>query len=64
MKEYIKQVYEEGLGKTVYIPIKQKIDKNTKGSSNVILTKLIKIIYGIIALIIAFILFYVAYPFN
>lgn len=64
MKEYIRQIYEEGLGRSVYIPIKKNIDKKTKGDKNKFLTKLIKIIYGIIAFIIAFLLFYVAYPFN
>lgn len=64
MKEYIKQIYEEGLGRSVYVPLKKKIDKKTKGNTNKFLTKSIKVIYGILALIIAFLLFYVAYPFN
>ena len=64
MKEYIKQVYEEGLGRSIYVPVKKKIDKKTKGNTNKLLTKLVKFEYGIIALVIAFLLFYVAYPFN
>ena len=64
MKEYIKQVYEEGLGRSIYVPVKKKIDKTTKGNTNKFLTKLVKFVYGIIALVIAFLLFYVAYPFN
>lgn len=64
MKDYIRQVYEEGLGRSIYVPLKKKIDNKTKGSTNKFLTKLVKIIYGIIALAIAFLLFYVAYPFN
>lgn len=64
MKDYIKQIYEEGLGKSIYVPLKKMIDKNTNGGSNDFFTKLIKIIYGIFALIVAFILFYIAYPFN
>ena len=64
MKDYVRQVYEEGLRRSVYVPLKKKIDKKTKGSTNKFLTNLVKIIYGIIALVIAFLLFYVAYPFN
>lgn len=64
MKDYIRQIYEEGLGRSVYVPLKKIIDKKTKGSTNKFFTKLIKVIYGIIALVIAFVLFYVAYPFN
>ncbi len=64
MKSYIKQIYEEGLGKSIYIPLKKKIDKKTKGKTKKVLSKLLKIVYMGVALIIAFLLFYIAYPFS
>ena len=64
MKSYIKQIYEEGLGKSIYVPLKKKIDRKTTGKTKEILLKLLKVIYMVIALFIAFLLFYIAYPFN
>ena len=29
MKDYINQINEEGLGKSIYVPLKKMIDKNT-----------------------------------
>lgn len=64
MKNYWKQIYEEGLGKTIYVPLKKSIDNSIKGKMNKILTIFTKLFYAIIAFAIAFLLFYVAYPFN
>lgn len=64
MKGYINQIFEEGLGSTIFKPIKGQIDKHTKGNINKILTSILKFVYIILAILIAFCLFYVAYPFN
>ena len=58
MKKYIDQIFYEGLGKTIYLPIEKlikKINKETLKNRLIILTK---IIYFVIALIIAIFLFY------
>lgn len=60
MKPYIDQIYNEGLGQSVYLPLKKLIDeKIKKKKANILITKSIKIIYLIFVLIvcIAFIYF-------
>ena len=51
MKDYLNQIFYEGLGKSVYVPIEKKI-KNISEK----LVKLWKIIYACIAIILALIL--------
>ena len=62
MKEYIRQIYEEGLGYVVFQPIKKYIDKNTKGEKKLVLNNILKVVYLIIALILTIVLFYVKFP--
>ena len=59
MKKYIDQIFYEGLGKTIYYPIEEKIIKkiNNKKKQRVF-TIFVKSIYFIIALLIAIMLFY------
>lgn len=63
MKGYINQIFHEGLGSTLYTPIKKLIDKKTKGKVNKVITILVTIIYIALILLIAFGLFYVTFPF-
>lgn len=56
MKQYINQIFYEGLGKSIYCPIENKIKK--LNNKNVIkdLTLLCKVIYFIISIFISIVL--------
>lgn len=57
MKEYIDQIFYEGLGKTLYYPIEKVIKKtkNKKLEKNLILTW--KILYFLFSIVVAILLF-------
>jgi len=58
MKEYIDQIFYEGLGKSLYCPLEKKIKKlnNDSLEKNLIIT--LKVIYLIFSLFIAICLLY------
>ena len=58
MKKYIDQIFYEGLGKSIYNPIENKINKLKNKKTKKIFTFIVKSIYFIIAIIIAIVLFY------
>lgn len=58
MKKYIDQIFYEGLGRSIYYPIEKLIDKINNKSIKNIFTIIVKCIYFIVAIIIAFMLFY------
>jgi hypothetical protein len=58
MKKYLDQIFYEGLGKTIYYPIEKLIKKINKEKLKNSLILLAKIIYLIIAIVIAIFLFY------
>lgn len=62
MKGYIKQIYNEGLGLTLYKPAEQVINKIKNRIVKNILIILYKCIYFIVAITIAILLFLVTYP--
>lgn len=59
MKEYIDQIFYEGLGKSIYCPVENII--NNFSNKNIIkfLTIICKVIYFIISIFIAVVLLYV-----
>ena len=58
MKKYIDQIFYEGLGKTIYVPVENKI-KNIKNEKlRNIFTVSVKCLYFVLAILIAFMLFY------
>ena len=59
MKEYIKQIFYEGLGKSIYCPIENVIKKIKNKNIEKYLTLLCKVVYFIISIIIAIVLLYV-----
>ena len=59
MKEYINQIFYEGLGKSLYYPIENKIKKSKNNNIKNKLIIVTKIIYFIFSLILALILFYI-----
>jgi len=58
MKKYLDQIFYEGLGKTIYLPIEKLINKINNKSFKNILIIFLKIMYFVIALVIAICLFY------
>jgi len=62
MKEYVKQIYNEGLGLTLYKPVEIKIKKLKNDKVKTVLLNIYKFLYLIIAFVIAIILFWITYP--
>ncbi|MBE6156428.1 MAG: hypothetical protein E7161_01645 [Firmicutes bacterium] len=62
MKEYVEQIYNEGLGLTIYKPIEHKIEKIKNSGIKKVLICLCKIFYLIFAIAISIILFLATYP--
>lgn len=62
MKEYIKQIYEEGLGLSVYKPIEKKIKKIKNIDLRKYLSNVYKVIYMLLAITISILLFIATYP--
>lgn len=58
MKAYIDQIFYEGLGKSVYCPIENKINKIKNDNTKKVLIGIVKVLYFIIAISIAFMLCY------
>ena len=58
MKEYLNQIFYEGLGKSIYVPLENKISRINNDSVVKYLTKLCKVIYFILSIIIAIVLLY------
>lgn len=58
MKRYIDQIFYEGLGKSLYYPVEKLINKINNDKIRNIFTFIVKCLYFIIAIIIAFMLFY------
>jgi hypothetical protein len=59
MREYIDQIFEEGLGKKFYLFFKKRIDKRIKKqSTNNFFSKTIKVIYLLITIILCIIYIY------
>ena len=59
MKEYINQIFYEGLGKSIYCPLEEKINKLKNKKTKKILINTTKILYFVLAIIIALILLYI-----
>ena len=59
MKKYIEQIFYEGLGRSIYYPLEDKIKKLNNKKIKKFLIKALKIVYFILAFILAFILFYI-----
>ena len=62
MKEYIKQIYDEGLGLTLYKPVEKKIKKIKVKELKKFLNYLYKAFYMILAIVISILLFLATYP--
>ena len=62
MKEYIKQIYDEGLGLTLYKPVESKIKKIKNNNTKKLLIRAYKILYLLFSVLVAIILFIVTYP--
>ena len=58
MKKYIDQIFYEGLGKSLYYPIENIINKITNDNLKKVFTIIVKCLYFVIAISIAFMLFY------
>lgn len=58
MKKYIEQIFYEGLGRSIYLPIEKRINKINDVRLRNIFTIIVKCLYFIIALSIAIMLFY------
>ena len=58
-KKYTNQIYEEGLGASVFVPVNKAINSNKKRK---ILSIGWKILYTSIALLIAALLFWLTFP--
>lgn len=56
---YLKQIFYEGLGKTVYMPLKKIIDKKIKKERlNSIITIILKVLYLIISIFLGLLYLY------
>lgn len=64
MKNYINQIFEEGLGYSIYMPIEKIIKKKFSGSKKATLIFLAKLFYLVIAFLGVCILFYYGFPFK
>lgn len=62
MKAYIKQIYDEGLGLTLYKPVENKIKKINSIKMKHILIKVYKVLYLLFAFSIAIVLYIITYP--
>lgn len=63
MKEYVNQIYNEGLGANLYVPLRNVI--NTKIDSKAIkkvFISIINVVYFIIAIAVSIFLFLITYP--
>lgn len=58
MKTYIDQIFYEGLGKTIYCPVENLINKLKSDGLKRVLTGIVKVLYFIIAMIIAGVIIY------
>ena len=58
MKKYIDQIFYEGLGKSLYYPIENIINKITNDNLKKVFTIIVKCLYFVVAISIAFMLFY------
>ena len=58
MKAYIDQIFYEGLGKSIYCPIENLINKSKSEKLKKVLTGIVKVLYFIIAMIIAGVIIY------
>lgn len=58
MKKYIEQIFYEGLGKTIYYPVEKLINKINNEIVKRVFTIIVKWLYFIVAITIAFMLFY------
>ena len=59
MKEYIDQIFYEGLGKSIYCPLESVIKKIDNKNIKKYLTLLCKVVYFIISIFIAIVLLYI-----
>lgn len=59
MREYIDQIFYEGLGKSIYCPVERVIKKIKNKNIEKYLTLLCKVVYFIISILIAFVLLYI-----
>lgn len=62
MKEYVKQIYNEGLGLTLYKPIEKVLKKIKNNNMKNMLLGVYKFLYMLLAIVIAVCLFLVTYP--
>ena len=58
MKKYIDQIFYEGLGKTIYVPLEKKIDRIKNKRVRNAFTVIVKCLYFVLAIFIAVMLFY------
>ena len=59
MKEYIDQIFYDGLGKSLYCPIESIINKINSKNIQKVLTILCKVLYFVISIFIAIVLLYI-----
>lgn len=59
MKEYIDQIFYEGLGYSLYVPIENKIKKINNKKLNKIIINTYKVVYIVFSIILALIILYV-----
>ena len=57
MKKYIDQIFYEGLGKSIYCPVEKFINKSENKIIKKVFTIIVKCLYFIVAISIAFMLF-------
>lgn len=58
MKKYIDQIFYEGLGRSIYYPIENSINKINNIKIRNIFTIIVKSLYFVVAIVIAIMLFY------
>lgn len=58
MKKYIDQIFYEGLGRSIYLPVEKIINKINNDKLRNILTIIVKCLYFVLAISIAVVLFY------
>ena len=61
-KKYTKQIYEEGLGASVFVPVDEAIKSKTKKKTRKFLSLSWKIFYTILAILVAALLFWYNFP--
>ena len=59
MKEYIDQIFNEGLGYSLYVPVEKLINKINNKKLSKILISIYKILYFVFSIAIALIILYV-----